>query len=166
MVEWIVIANFHALKHQTLCSDYALRRKSRQSTHTGISSQTPSMIICITSKDAMSTSVSHLTSSLVQMAVLIRKFCSREPQNYAYSDLFRREPLTIQLAFAYTYIPSVDDEVRTIIKRRLRLQTVQVPVVKERLQFYRSANSSAVQCLLTHKVGLHFNQVLFVVEYA
>lgn len=64
-----------------------------------------------------------------------------------------KQPPTIQMAFAYTYIPSVDDEDhRQVIRRRLRLQTVQIDVVKEQLQFYRSADQSTILCLLTHKV--------------
>lgn len=58
----------------------------------------------------------------------------------------------MQLAFAYTYIPSVYDEQRTIIKRRLRLQTVQLDVAKDVMQLYRVADPAKVLGLLTHKV--------------
>lgn len=58
------------------------------------------------------------------------------------------------MAFAYTYIPSVYDEERTVIRRRLRLQSVQLPVVKDRLHLYNSADPYAILCLLTHKVPL------------
>ncbi len=67
---------------------------------------------------------------------------------------YRKLPPTIQMAFAYTYIPSVYDEERTVIRRRLRLQTVQLPVVKDRLHLYNSADPYAILCLLTHKVPL------------
>lgn len=67
-------------------------------------------------------------------------------------SLHRKTPSTIQMAFAYTYIPSVYDEDRTAIRRRLRLQTVQMPVVKTGLELFVSAVPDSTICLLVHKL--------------
>ncbi len=56
----------------------------------------------------------------------------------------------MQLAFAYTYLPSLSDS--DTIKRRLRLHTVQIDVVKQRMQLYEAADPQAIITLLTHKV--------------
>jgi len=92
-----------------------------------------------------------------QDGISVRKsfaFFSRLPTNersLGLANRHRKTPSTIQMAFAYTYIPSVYDEDRTAIRRRLRLQTVQMPVVKTGLELFVSAVPDSTICLLVHK---------------
>jgi len=62
------------------------------------------------------------------------------------------EPPTIQMAFAYTYLPSINDTDRNTIRRRLRVITMQVGIARDRKQLYSDADPNVVLCLLTHKL--------------
>ena len=58
------------------------------------------------------------------------------------------------MAFAYTYLPSLSDDDRNCIRRRLRVNTVQLGVARDRKQLYADADPNVVLCLLSHTVRL------------
>jgi len=59
----------------------------------------------------------------------------------------------IQMAYVYTYLPSLKEvENASGVRRKLRVSTVAVPVSQSTDNLYNTSNAKAILCLLCHKV--------------
>ncbi|KAL6051129.1 Protein transport protein Sec24B [Balamuthia mandrillaris] len=67
------------------------------------------------------------------------------------NSLYGNERPAVQMAFAYTYIPSVHDPNREV-KRRVRIYTIQLEVARSLKKLYKSAIPENILSILTHKL--------------